>query len=228
MTKARLRPMRSPTLLPMRMNAADTSASSAMAPCTPLTVVPRSSTTFEIDTFISDVSTTSTNMAAASSTLRRLSAAADRGSSAAVLPVSGDDPPPPPTTDSPELITAAQREGAACATTPPGCRDGSCAAASRRGGWRPRGRVPPGQQELADLRSHDDRQRRSDADQPLVAGQLHGVEDPPQEPERGGQDDRHGRGQRGDHEHPVAERVQAEDRAPVVARREREEQIRDR
>jgi hypothetical protein len=47
------------------MNAADTSASSAMAPWTPLTVVSRSSTTFAIDTFISDVSTTSTNIAIA-------------------------------------------------------------------------------------------------------------------------------------------------------------------
>ena len=48
------------------MNAADTSASSAIADCTPLTVVSRSSTTDEIDTFISDVSTTSTNIAIAS------------------------------------------------------------------------------------------------------------------------------------------------------------------
>src|SRR3954452_22762847 len=55
----------------MRMNAADTSASSAIAPCTPLTVVPRSSTTAEIDTFISDVSTTSTNIAIASSSASR-------------------------------------------------------------------------------------------------------------------------------------------------------------
>ena len=58
--------MRSPTLLPIRMNAADTSASSAIADCTPLTVVSRSWTTAEIDTFISDVSTTSTNIAIAS------------------------------------------------------------------------------------------------------------------------------------------------------------------
>ena len=57
--------MRSPTLLPMRMNAAETSASSAMADCTLLTVVSRSSTTAAIDTFISDVSTTSTNIAMA-------------------------------------------------------------------------------------------------------------------------------------------------------------------
>src|SRR3954449_358868 len=63
--------MRSPVLPPIRMNAADTSASRAIAPCTPLTVVPRSSTTAEIDTFISDVSTTSTNMAIASSSARR-------------------------------------------------------------------------------------------------------------------------------------------------------------
>ena len=45
------------------MNAAETSASSAIADWTPLTVVPRSWTTAEIETFISDVSTTSTNIA---------------------------------------------------------------------------------------------------------------------------------------------------------------------
>src|SRR3954454_1157752 len=52
----------------MRMNAADTSASSAIADCTPLTVVSRSRTTALIETFIKDVSTTSTNMAMASRT----------------------------------------------------------------------------------------------------------------------------------------------------------------
>ena len=65
-TYARLRPNRSPTLLLIRMNAAETRASSAIALCTALTVVSRSLTTAEIDTFISDVSTTSTNIAAAS------------------------------------------------------------------------------------------------------------------------------------------------------------------
>jgi hypothetical protein len=65
--KAFFRPIKSPTLLPIRMKAADTSASSAMADCTPLTVVSRSLTTAEIDTFITEVSTTRTNMAAASS-----------------------------------------------------------------------------------------------------------------------------------------------------------------
>jgi hypothetical protein len=60
-----LRPNRSPILLPIRMNAADTSASSAIADCTPLAVVSRSCKTAEIDTFISDVSKTSTNIAIA-------------------------------------------------------------------------------------------------------------------------------------------------------------------
>src|SRR4051812_48608813 len=64
--------MRSATLLPIRMKAADTSASRAIADCTPLTVVFRSCTTAEIDTFISEVSTTSTNIAIASKRARRL------------------------------------------------------------------------------------------------------------------------------------------------------------
>src|SRR4029079_17572689 len=55
----------------IRMNAADTSASSAIADWTPLTVVSRSFTTAEIDTFISDVSTTRTNIAMDSSSARR-------------------------------------------------------------------------------------------------------------------------------------------------------------
>ena len=72
-TYARLRPARSPTLLPMRMNAADTRASSAIADWTPLTVVSRSATTAEIETFMKEVSTTRTNIAIASSTARRRS-----------------------------------------------------------------------------------------------------------------------------------------------------------
>ena len=68
-----MRPIRSPILLPIRMNAADTSASSAIADCTPLAVVSRSCTTAEIETFISDVSTTSTNIAIASSTASLMS-----------------------------------------------------------------------------------------------------------------------------------------------------------
>src|SRR4029453_1611593 len=63
--------MRSPTLLPIRMNAAAPRARTGIADWTPLTVVSRSRTTAEIDTFISDVSTTSTNIAIASRMARR-------------------------------------------------------------------------------------------------------------------------------------------------------------
>src|SRR4029450_11536517 len=63
--------MRSPTLLPIRMNAADTSASSAIADWTRLTGVRGPWSPAEIDTFISDVSTTSTNIAIASRMARR-------------------------------------------------------------------------------------------------------------------------------------------------------------
>jgi hypothetical protein len=76
--------MRSPTLPPIRMNAADTSASSAIADWTPLTVVSRSRTTDEIDTFISEVSTTSTNIAMASRSASRRSGPV-AGSGPAVL-----------------------------------------------------------------------------------------------------------------------------------------------
>src|SRR3954464_7793 len=67
----------------MRMKAAETSASSAMADWTPLTVVSRSRTTDEIETFISDVSTTSTNIAIASRMASRevLAASSDTGRS---------------------------------------------------------------------------------------------------------------------------------------------------
>ena len=57
--------MRSPTLLLMRMNAADQIPAIATADWTPLTVVSRSRTTAEIDTFMNDVSITNTNIAAA-------------------------------------------------------------------------------------------------------------------------------------------------------------------
>ena len=72
------------------MNAAETSASSAIADWTPLTVVSRSSTTAEIDTFISDVSTTSTNMAIASSTATRPLPASSPVTSGPDTSVTGD------------------------------------------------------------------------------------------------------------------------------------------
>jgi hypothetical protein len=73
------------------MNAADTSASSAIADCTPLAVVWRSWTTAEIDTFISDVSTTSTNIAIARRTASRVppSASAAGGEARAPVPPAG-------------------------------------------------------------------------------------------------------------------------------------------
>ena len=67
------------------MNAAETSASSAIADWTPLTVVSRSRTTAEIDTFISDVSTTSTNIAIASRIARRGVAVVSSVTLAAIL-----------------------------------------------------------------------------------------------------------------------------------------------
>src|SRR3954447_11282434 len=82
--------MRSPTLLLIRMKAADTKASSAMADWTPLAVVSRSRTTAEIDTFIRDVSTTRTNIAAASRTISRRppGLSGSRASSAEPVPMS--------------------------------------------------------------------------------------------------------------------------------------------
>jgi len=56
----------------MRMKAAEIRASTAIADCTLLTVVFRSLTTAEMETFISEVSTTSTNIAAARSKERRV------------------------------------------------------------------------------------------------------------------------------------------------------------
>jgi hypothetical protein len=53
------------------MKAAETSASIATAAWTPLTVVSRSRTTAEIETFMSDVSMTNTNIAAANRMARR-------------------------------------------------------------------------------------------------------------------------------------------------------------
>ena len=64
------------------MNAADTNASRAIADCTPLTVVSRSRTTAEIDTFISEVSTTSTNIAMDSRTANRRFIGAATGTAA--------------------------------------------------------------------------------------------------------------------------------------------------
>jgi hypothetical protein len=54
--KARLRPMMLPILPPSTMRLAITRVYRVMAVCTPVTVVPRSSATVAIDTFITEVS----------------------------------------------------------------------------------------------------------------------------------------------------------------------------
>src|SRR6201987_1095236 len=69
------------------MNAEETSASKAIADWTPLAVVCRSRITAEIETFISDVSTTSTNIAIASRIARRFVLPGVTDSSAVVVAV---------------------------------------------------------------------------------------------------------------------------------------------
>src|SRR5690348_7693561 len=83
------------------MNAAETRASNATAACTPLAVVSRSRTTAEIDTFISDVSITNTNIAIASRMPRRGVPDADgedttRSIADATAPAAETTPVPPP------------------------------------------------------------------------------------------------------------------------------------
>src|SRR4029079_18484520 len=58
------------------------------------------------------------------------------------------------------------------------------------GGFWFRGRLAAAQQELPALRDGDDGERGPDADQPLVARQLLGVEDALEEPELGPAHDR--------------------------------------
>src|ERR1700722_5332563 len=86
--------MRSPSFELIRMNAAETRASSAIAVWTPLAVVWRSWTTAEIDTFMNDVSTTRTNIAAARRTANRglVTLPADAAfSDSALIPALGYD-----------------------------------------------------------------------------------------------------------------------------------------
>ena len=64
MRNARFEPQMSPSLPPVSMNEAIVSVYRVMAVCTSPTVVSRSSTSAEIDTFINVVSMTYTNIAA--------------------------------------------------------------------------------------------------------------------------------------------------------------------
>src|SRR4051812_21740739 len=105
--------MRSATLLLIRMKAAETSASSAIADWTPLTVVSRSSTTAEIETFMSDVSTTRTNIAAASSRANRELGGSRSGTGAIASSVTG-----PPTAASETVLALPPHPPGCGATTP--------------------------------------------------------------------------------------------------------------
>jgi hypothetical protein len=82
------------------MNAAETRASRAMAAWTELAVVCRSEMTAEIETFINDVSTTSTNIAMASRTIRRRS-----------LPTAGSPPASAFMRSEPDVASAVVRGG---------------------------------------------------------------------------------------------------------------------
>src|SRR3954470_7266337 len=86
---------------------------------------------------------------------------------------------------------------------------------------------PPAQEELPDLGGDEDGEARADADQPLIARQLGGVEDALEEPELGGEDDRAGRQQRAEDERAVIERVQAEHRLAFGAGGEGEHEVAD-
>ena len=83
-------------MLLIRMKAAETSASIATADWTPLTVVSRSSTTAEIDTFMNDVSITNTNIAAAAPSPSRRPPAAARPAPVLRPPSGAGHAPRPP------------------------------------------------------------------------------------------------------------------------------------
>src|SRR4051812_48207676 len=148
---ARLRPIRSPILLPIRMNAADTSASRAIALWTLLAVVPRSCTTAEIDTFISDVSTTSTNIAIARRIARLRSPAAASAGGVAPFSVTARGSRPPGRVASPRVddarasAAAAPRRAPSPAPRGTPSRAGSCPTrAAGRSDEHRRPCAPPG------------------------------------------------------------------------------------
>ena len=84
MEKARLRPIMPPILPPRIMRLAMTSVYSVIAVCTPCTVVPRSSATVAMETFMTDESRAMRNWPAAR--VKRISPA-PAAAAAATLPV---------------------------------------------------------------------------------------------------------------------------------------------
>src|SRR3954465_7024698 len=162
--------MRSPVLPPIRMKAAETSASSAIAPCTPLTVVPRSSTTAEIETFISDVSTTRTNIAIArSSASRPLNGTVRVASASMAQPSTTGSPCGPPAGD--ETLT---RHGAGGRRGGQDAADRADAAGGHRAEPRLRGHGAPGRDAGALTERHDTGLGRRPAGLPAPALPRHG------------------------------------------------------
>src|SRR3954447_16635099 len=91
MAKVRSRPRMSPSLAPASMNAAITSVYAVMASCTPPIVVLRSATIWEIDTFMTLLSSTITNCAAANTAIGSPSppVCSPRAAAAVVMPRPG-------------------------------------------------------------------------------------------------------------------------------------------
>src|SRR3954454_7142119 len=81
------------------------------------------------------------------------------------------------------------------------------------------------QQPLSDLRRDDDEECEPDANEPFPERQVHGVQDPLEETELRCEDDcrkRHS----GEHEElSILEEVEVEERAPLVERCKREEEV---
>src|SRR6478609_9233237 len=144
------------------MNAAETSASNAIDDCTPLTVVSMSPTTAAIDTFINEVSTTSTNIAMASRMANRRFSGASDG-----RPLLGT------------VIWGSFPGTEACADVAPRCSSGG------RGDVAPRGhrmfhidhrlcRRTPAADPLADLDDQRQEQCQPHAFQPLQTAERRG------------------------------------------------------
>ncbi len=87
--KARFRPMIAPTFAPVIMSAAITSVYIVIAPWMPVTVVPTSSATVAIETFITELSSVIRNCPDASVRRTKVAAAPARVGDALSTPVSG-------------------------------------------------------------------------------------------------------------------------------------------
>src|SRR3954447_10840691 len=99
------------------------------------------------------------------------------------------------------------------------------------GGGVPTGRcrrVASPEKPLPYLRRNDDEECEPDADEPLAEGEVHGVQDPLEETELRCEDDCRERHPGEHQELAVLEEVEVEERAPLVERCKREEEVRER